>query len=103
LFVWALASLGGNNFTIMPDPRAGNTLSQRGIYRWLRHPMYTAVILCGSALAVGASSTIRWIALVVCIVTLIVKVKHEEDALIRKHPDYPERMKNVSRLLPWIW
>lgn len=103
LFFWALASLGGRNFTIMPEPRAGNTISQRGIYRWLRHPMYTAVIVCGSALAFGAPSRIRWIAWAVCIAALIIKVAHEERALAMRHPDYLERMRATWRLVPWIW
>ncbi len=103
LFIWASASLGGNNFTILPDPRQGNTLSQRGIYRFLRHPMYTAVLLCGVAVSFGAPSLARWIALGVCVVVLVLKVRHEEALLTARHPDYPERMRRVARLLPGVW
>jgi len=103
LFAWASASLGGNNFTILPDPRAGNTLSQRGIYRFLRHPMYTAVLLCGMAVSFGAPSLARWVALGVCLVVLVLKVRYEEGVLTARHPDYPERMEGVPRLLPGIW
>lgn len=103
LFIWASASLGGNNFTILPDPRQGNTLSQRGIYCFLRHPMYTAVILCGVAVSFGAPGLARWIALGVCIVVLVLKVRYEEGVLTARHPDYPERMKGVRRLFPGIW
>ena len=103
VFAWAVVSLGGNNFTILPDPRASNTLSHRGIYRWLRHPMYTAVLLCGLAVAFGAPSMLRWIALFFCLVVLVIKVYHEEALLIARHPDYPERMKGVARLCPGIW
>lgn len=103
LFIWASASLGGNNFTILPDPRVGNTLSQRGIYRFLRHPMYTAVLLCGMAVSFGAPSLARWVALGVCAVVLTIKVRHEEALLTARHPDYPERMRGVARLLPGVW
>ena len=103
LFLWACASLGGKNFTILPDPRDGNTLSQRGIYRFVRHPMYTAVILCGVAVSCGAPSLARWIALGVCVVVLVLKVRYEEGVLTARHPDYPQRMKDVPRLFPGIW
>lgn len=103
VFAWAALSLGGNNFTIMPDPRVGNTLSNRGIYRFLRHPMYTAVILCGAAVSFGAPSLYRSIALGICVVVLVVKVRYEEAVLTAMHPDYPQRMKGVARLVPFVW
>ena len=103
VFAWAVLSLGGNNFTILPAPRSANTLSQRGIYRWLRHPMYTAVLLCGLAVSFGEPSVLRWMALAVCAVVLVIKVHYEEALLTKRHPDYPQRMKGVARLLPFIW
>lgn len=103
VFGWALVSLGRSNFTVLPDPRAGNTLSQTGIYRFLRHPMYTAVLLCGAAVSFGAPSIWRWVALGMCFVVLLVKVRYEEGLLTAKHPDYQERMKGVARLVPGVW
>jgi protein-S-isoprenylcysteine O-methyltransferase Ste14 len=103
VFAWASVSLGRRNFTIMPDPREGNTLSQAGIYRFLRHPMYTAVLLCGVAVSFGAPSVWRWLALAVCLVVLLLKVHFEEGLLTARHPDYQERMKGVARLLPGVW
>ena len=103
IFFWAVASLGGDNFTIMPAPRTGNTLSKKGIYRILRHPMYTAVLVCGIAVGFGSPSLARWIALAVCFVVLILKVRHEEELLTARHPDYPQQMKGVARLFPGVW
>lgn len=103
VFFLALIALGGSNFTIMPSPRAGNVLSKRGIYHLMRHPMYTAVILCGTAVTFGSPSVARWIALAVCVVVLLLKVHHEEGLLTARHPDYPRLMKGVARLLPGIW
>jgi len=103
VFGAAAFSLGNNNFTIMPDPRVGNTLSQRGIYRLVRHPMYTSVLLCGSAVAFGAPSMLRWIALAVCVLVLVLKVRYEEGVLAHRHPEYPQRMAGTYRLLPGIW
>lgn len=103
VFAWAVASLGGNNFTIMPDPREGNSLAVRGVYRHIRHPMYTAVLLCGLAFTLGAPTMVRGFALVTCAVVLVLKVRHEEALLTARHPDYPQRMQGVARLVPGIW
>ena len=103
VFAWAVLSLGSRNFTIMPEPRAGNELAVRGIYRFIRHPMYTAVLLCGAAVSLGAPSAWRWSALAVCAAVLLLKIRHEEGLLMQRHPDYPERMRGVKRLLPLIW
>lgn len=103
ILIWATVSLGASNLTVMPDPRATNTLSVRGVYCFVRHPMYTAVLLCGVALAFGAPSTVRWVALGACLVVLLLKIRHEEALLTKRYPDYPERMRGVKRLLPLIW
>lgn len=103
VFAWAALSLGGRNFTIMPEPRAGNELAVRGVYRFIRHPMYTAVLLCGAAVSFGAPSALRWVALPVCTIVLLIKIRHEEALLLQRHPYYQDRMRGVKRLLPLIW
>ncbi|MBP7514917.1 MAG: hypothetical protein KA791_10240, partial [Flavobacteriales bacterium] len=62
-----------------------------------------AVVLCGLAVSFGAPSLARWVALGVCVVVLVLKVRYEEGGLTARHPDYPERMRGVPRLFPGIW
>ncbi len=103
VFILAAVSIGGNNFTIMPVPREGNTLNKLGIYRLVRHPMYLAVMLCGAGVTFGAPSVWRWSALAVVLVVLVVKIGYEERRLTAMHPEYPELMCGVARLLPGVW
>jgi protein-S-isoprenylcysteine O-methyltransferase Ste14 len=51
----------------------------------------------------GTPSVWRWLALGVCLVVLLVKVRYEEGLLTARHLDYQERMKGVARLLPGVW
>lgn len=81
VFAAALASMGRNNFTVLLDPRSTNTLSQRGIHRWVSHPMYSALLMCGAVVAFGAPSLERWVALLFCLLVLMIKVRHEEGLL----------------------
>ncbi|HMW95994.1 MAG TPA: methyltransferase [Flavobacteriales bacterium] len=103
VFLWASFSLGASNFTILPVPRPGNTLSTTGAYRWMRHPMYTSVLLCGGAVSIGSPSMGRWVALATCLVVLVLKIRLEEALLGARHRDYPQRMLGVARLVPGIW
>lgn len=102
LFLWAFWGLG-NNFTVLPEPKAGNRLVHRGPYRWLRHPMYTSVILCALAVTFGGFSIWRAVACSVCLVALVLKVHHEEALLSAEHPDYKRSMDGTWRLLPLVW
>jgi protein-S-isoprenylcysteine O-methyltransferase Ste14 len=54
-------------------------------------------------MAFGAPSPWRWAALGVAVVVLVVKVYHEERRLTEKHPDYPELMRGVARIVPGVW
>ncbi len=103
IFLWAAASLGTANFTVMPDPRAGGAFTQRGIYRFLRHPMYTAVMVCGGAITWGSPTPLRITALAVCGIVLVMKIGYEEKQLSMRYPEYADRMKGVARVLPFIW
>ena len=45
LGLWALSANRPGNFNIRPEPKTDGQLVQTGPYRWIRHPMYTAVLL----------------------------------------------------------
>ncbi len=103
VFLLAATSLGSNNLTVMPVPREENTLSKQGIYRFVRHPMYLSVLLCGVAVAFGAPSLWRWAGLAMALIVLVGKIRYEEHRLTAKHPEYPEVMRGVKRLVPGVW
>jgi protein-S-isoprenylcysteine O-methyltransferase Ste14 len=52
--VWARVELGGN-WSGTVTVKQGHQIVRRGPYRWIRHPIYTGLLLafCGSALALG--------------------------------------------------
>ena len=103
VFLLAAFSLGNNNITVMPAPREGNSLTKRGIYGQVRHPMYLSVLLCGVAVALGVPSLWRWAALAAVVVDLVLKIRHEERRLTALHPEYPQVMMGVSRIIPGVW
>ena len=101
--LWALASNPPGNFNIHPAPREGGRLVRQGPYRWVRHPMYTAVIAFGLACAVSASTPWGWLAVVALVLVLLKKAGLEERWMAEAHADYAEYRRGTHRLLPGIY
>lgn len=101
LALWALAANRPGNFNIRPTPREGGTLVTSGPYRWVRHPMYTAVLTAAAAAAILTGHIVDaalWTAL---LAVLLAKAQLEEQALLIRFPDYQDYRSRTARLLPW--
>lgn len=88
------------SLAVAPTPKENGQLQVRGIYGYIRHPMYLAVwlILGSGAIASGSYSKIAVFSLLV--VFFIIKTRHEEKLLIDKYKDYNKYMKSVGAYLP---
>jgi protein-S-isoprenylcysteine O-methyltransferase Ste14 len=100
LALWALAANRPGNFNIRPTPRSGGTLVTSGPYRWVRHPMYTSVLMAAAAAAVKSHQSVDaglWLAL---LAVLLVKAGIEERALMIRFPDYQAYKARTKKFLP---
>jgi protein-S-isoprenylcysteine O-methyltransferase Ste14 len=102
LGLWALSCNRPGNFNIRPDPRPGGHLVDRGPYRWIRHPMYTAVIACGIACALVIGSAWGWIGAVALVLVLVVKSAVEESWMLSAHPGYQAYRARTKRFVPGV-
>lgn len=85
---------------ISPIPKENAPLISVGIYRYVRHPMYLAVILIGFSLAGYADSPFAWAIEILLVVTLNIKASFE-DALMRDaHPEALHFQMHTSKLIP---
>ena len=99
---WALAANRPGNFHIRPDPRPGGRLVERGPYRWIRHPMYTAVIACGIACAIVIGTTWGWLGVAALVLVLAVKAAVEERWMLVAHPGYQAYRARTKRFVPGV-
>ena len=101
-----LAALQANrpgNFNIHPEPRAGGRLVARGAFRWVRHPMYAAVLLLTAAAAVVAASAAAALGWAALLAVLVLKAGLEERWLAEHHAGYADYCRRTRRLLPGVY
>jgi protein-S-isoprenylcysteine O-methyltransferase Ste14 len=103
LGTWALAYNRPGNFNIRPEPKASARLVTGGPYRFMRNPMYSAVLLFAAAAVLAYADIWKiacWFALAL---VLLAKAMLEERGLRAHFPGYAEYAKRVHRFIPGVF
>jgi protein-S-isoprenylcysteine O-methyltransferase Ste14 len=103
LGLWALLANPPGNFNIRPTPRKGGRLIQSGPYHWIRHPMYSCVMLCAVAGAWVASVPGAWLAVAALGAVLVVKASLEERWMSGRHASYAAYRARTKRFIPGVF
>jgi protein-S-isoprenylcysteine O-methyltransferase Ste14 len=103
LGLWALSANRPGNFNIRPLPREGGHLVQHGPYRWIRHPMYSALLLAGVAAARLSGDGSTWLVLAALAVVLRIKSAVEERGMIARYPAYQDYQRRTRRFVPGLY
>jgi protein-S-isoprenylcysteine O-methyltransferase Ste14 len=93
----------GKNLTPLPYPKEDGELVQTGVYKIVRHPLYSGIILMALAWTIFQLSGSHLIATVILLVFFDIKSNQEEIWLNEKYPDYSEYCQQVKKLLPWLY
>jgi protein-S-isoprenylcysteine O-methyltransferase Ste14 len=102
LGIWAIAIMGRTNTNITPLVKQSAMLVTNGPYAFIRHPMYSAVLLTIWPLIIDQYSLLRLMIGLVLTIDLIVKLLFEE-SLLRKHfAGYEIYMRETKRLIPFV-
>lgn len=100
---WALINLAKSKFSVLPVPREKAILVTSGIYKWIRHPMYTALIVYAVGIAGNHCDLFLCLMMVILISVLMVKIAWEEKWLAAKFPEYSTYAKKSRRLVPFLY
>ncbi len=103
LMGWAVYCNRPGNFNIHPAPRVGGQLVQQGPYRWVRHPMYTAVFACALGCVWARPSGAVWLSAAALVIVLAIKAALEERWMLTAHSDYAAYRAHTWRFVPGLY
>ena len=101
--LYTLAHNRLGNFGIYPEPIDNACLITSGPYRWIRHPMYTSLLLFMLGIALYRDAWPNYLGMALLIIAILGKMRREEDHLHLKFEDYSEYVKRTHRLIPKIY
>lgn len=101
--LWAIYTIRLGNFNISPYVKEGGIMVAKGPYRYIRHPMYTGLILISYALVAAHFTPLRLLFVILLTLALVVKLHLEEKLLKKAFQPYKEYTKKTKKLIPFIW
>jgi protein-S-isoprenylcysteine O-methyltransferase Ste14 len=90
-----------SSLTVVPIPKEEGRLSTNGLYRYVRHPMYTSVLILALGIAVQSGSTIKYLLVILLYVLFYLKSVFEEKYLRLKYSNYAEYSARIPRFIPF--
>lgn len=82
--------------------RASKGFYDRGIYGYVRHPIYTGLITIALAYLVAGPTLLGGIAFLVVVATTNARAEVEERILVEKSPGYAEYRGRTKRFVPLV-
>ena len=100
--IWARFHLG-RNWSSRPAVKEGHELVTSGPYAYVRHPIYTGVILM--TLGTAFTGAIFGIAVFIIFLTIFLsRINKEERIMLELFPnEYPAYQVRTKRLAPFVW
>lgn len=102
---WVAIRQLGKHFTVGVEIQPDHELQQSGLYKWVRHPSYTGLMLEFIGLSLYFSNWMSFIFILLPItLALVYRIRVEERALLERFgKEYEEYSANTARLIPGIW
>jgi protein-S-isoprenylcysteine O-methyltransferase Ste14 len=102
LMIWARFIFGRRSFHATANPTEGGLVT-RGPYRFIRHPIYTAVCLFFFA---GISDHFSFRSAILGLLIFagaFVRMLAEEHLLVEKYPSYLDYAQSTKRMIPFLF
>ena len=100
--LWARATLG-RNWSGVVTLKEGHELVLRGPYRFVRHPIYTGVLIMSFATALVESRLAGFVGVLLMFASFWIKLDIEERLMLQQFPErYAAYKQRVKRIIPFV-
>jgi protein-S-isoprenylcysteine O-methyltransferase Ste14 len=100
--IWARVHLG-KNWSGMPAIREQHTITRTGPYRFVRHPIYSGILLGLLGTAIGIGYFIIFCCVLLILVLFVIKFRMEEQFLEEEFgEEYARYKREVRALVPFL-
>ena len=102
LFLIAMLQLN-KNLSPFPSPKSGSELVRSGLYKFIRHPIYTGILIAFLGFALFSESIYRILITFGLYLLFLIKTEYEEHRLQEKFSEYDRYKKVTGRFLPKVF
>ncbi len=88
------------NLSAYPTPKSGAELIQSGIYKFVRHPIYSGILFFTLGYSLFSESVLRLFVFISLLVLFRFKAAYEEKLLQHKYSGYTDYKKFTGMFLP---
>jgi protein-S-isoprenylcysteine O-methyltransferase Ste14 len=88
------------NISIFPTPKKEGVLIQGGIYKYIRHPIYTGVLMLAFGWSFLYASGYQFLLTLILTGLFYLKSRYEEEKLLARFPDYAQYKNQTGMFLP---
>ncbi|WP_423856433.1 methyltransferase family protein [Yeosuana marina] len=90
------------NLSPFPSPKLNSVLVTRSIYNYIRHPIYTGIVLSFFGYAIYYGSAYKVLVSTLLLLLFYLKSNYEEKQLLKKFKNYNTYIKTTGRFFPKI-
>jgi|SRR5689334_5484123 len=102
LMLWARLTFGIRSFHGAATPTEGGLVTT-GPYRYIRHPIYTSIVLFVWAGAMANRSLAVVAMAALATVGALVRMLCEEQLLVQRYPEYASYAQVTNRVIPYLF
>ena len=100
--LWARLTLG-RNWSGVVALKEGHNLVERGPYRFVRHPIYTGMLIMFFATALVQSHVAGFVGVLLMFASFWIKLDREERLMLQQFPErYAAYQQRVKRIIPFV-